>query len=389
MQIRINFSRPDFIFSLVWLTTMVLNFSFQTIYTVPANIKVTLLIFSNIIGSIAIYYFFNTKVYRMAKSQITPVNVVQLNQLKKWTYIIVSIWFVGFAINIAFSKGVPLYWKLIGDSRTYTEFGVPSFSGLLNAIRLFSSVSLMIILIHRFKIIDAFLLVVLLVSSLLELSRGNFTFLLLTVLGVIFLYKRFNWKMILLFLLGILGFLVFFGYLGNIRGSSGEINSILSENSIFKNIPNIFIWGFTYITSPLNNLNYAAEWINPTFWPRYTTIGLVPTVVRESLFGVLTYPIHIADASLNATTFYSPLIADFGFGFTFIIVTLIQIYMTIIYLKAKSGKLMAALMYPILLSSIMLSVFYMYLFTLMVIFYITLSWLVSALLIPSQIKVEE
>lgn len=377
MKFKIDFSRPDFIFSSVWLATMILSFFVQTIYTVPFNAKVTSLIITNILSSIFIYHVFRGFYCVNSQDEIVFLDAQKIYELKKWTYRLVVFWLVGFIINIIFSKGIPIYWKIVGDSRTYTSYGVPSFSGFLNAIRIFTSVSLMVLLIHKFKIKDFIILLFLLVTSIMEISRGNFTFLLLTVVSVFFLYKKFDWKMIALLLVGIGAFLVFFGFIGNFRGSSGNITSIIVNKSMAKNLPGIFVWGIAYISSPFNNLNYAAEWINPNYLPQFTFMGMVPTIIRESLLGPLNYPIHIADASLNATTFYSPLIADFGFGFTALIVICIQTVITAIFMKAKKGSTFAVLVYPILLSSLVLSIFYMYLLTLLVVFYVGIAWIFS------------
>lgn len=377
MKYKVDLSRPDFIFCSVWLGTMILSFFIHTIYTVPFNAKVTSLVITNILSSIFVYHVLSSFYGMKSQEEIIFLNVQKIQVLKKWTYRLIVLWGVGFIINIIFSKGIPIYWSIIGDSRTYTSYGVPSFSGFLNAIRIFTSVSLMVLLVHKFKIKDLLILLFLILTSIMEISRGNFTFLLLTVVGVFFLYKKFDWKMIVLLLVGIGAFLVFFGFIGNIRGSSGNITSIIADKSLAKNLPGIFVWGIAYITSPFNNLNYAAEWINPNFLPQYTIMGMVPTIIREALLGPLNYPIQIADASLNATTFYSPLIADFGFGFTSLIVICMQIVITAIFMKAKRGSTFGALVYPILLSSLILSIFYMYLLTLLVVFYVGIAWIFS------------
>lgn len=377
MKKKLDFARPDFIFGIVWAITFFLNTIIHSIYTVPFNSKVAALIGTNIFSFIFLYYFLK-KCYGIKDAvETTYLKPNELNKLKKIALWLGFFWLVGFIVNVIFSQGVPIYWRYIGDPKTYVNFGVPTFSGLLNTIRLFVSVSLTVYLFHKFSFKILFILLLLIVSCLAEMSRGNFTFLLLAVTGVIFLYTQINLKRLAFVVLGMFLFLALFGYVGSLREKTGDISSIIENKSFAKSMPATFVWGYAYLTSPLNNLNYGAEWVQPNFKPVNTLVTLVPTVAREALFGPVDYPIYFVDASLNATTFYSPLVADFGFGFACLIVVVMQFVIVTVYLKAKQGHTRAVLAYPILYSCLILCIFYMYFFTLVVFLYLFLAAMFS------------
>lgn len=377
MNKELDFARPDFIFGIVWTLTFVLNTAIRSIYTVPFNVEVAAIVGVNIFTFVLMYYFLK-KCYGVNEfSQTVYLKNTEIETLKKVVLWLSLFWLIGFIVNIVFSKGVPMYWRYIGDPKTYVNFGVPTFSGFLNTIRLFISVSFTVYLFHKFNFKILLVLILLIISCLAEMSRGNFTFLLLAVMGVVFLYVKINWKRLIGVFLGVFLFLALFGYVGSLREKTGDIPSIIENQSFAKSMPATFIWGYAYLTSPLNNLNYGADWVQPNFKPVNTLVGLVPTVVRESLFGPLDYPIYYVDSSLNATTFYSPLIADFGFGYACLIVVIMQFVIVTVFLKAKQGNAGAVLVYPVLYSCLILSIFYMYFLSLVIFSYLLLAALFS------------
>ena len=81
------------------------------------------------------------------------------------------IWIPLYLINIFFSGGIPIYWQLNGDERSYGDFGIPTFTGMVACLRLI----LVVIFIAKDKrnSLDWVMLFVVFSSVIAELSRGN------------------------------------------------------------------------------------------------------------------------------------------------------------------------------------------------------------------------
>ena len=72
----------------------------------------------------------------------------QITILEKYLNKIFKYWCVCYLIIIIISGGFPLLWIIIGDTKNYIDFGVPTFSGLLNMVRAFLVASLVLLYLN-------------------------------------------------------------------------------------------------------------------------------------------------------------------------------------------------------------------------------------------------
>jgi oligosaccharide repeat unit polymerase len=255
---------------------------------------------------------------------------------------------------------------------------VASLSGFLNMIRAFVFAAGVLLYLITGRLRELLLPVVLLALCVGEVSRGGILVLLLHGAAIYVLSRRVSVGRI--FKIGgfALLFIVAFGILGQFRGASVDPTDFVSSGSAFTSLPLGFFFAFTYLVSPLNNLYYGADMLTPLLYPYYSVQPLLPTVIREIVFGpdaVLDrYPIALYIDSFNATSFYGPLLADFGFAGAGIIVTIIQVITAWCHVMARRGSLIHFLIYPALFMSVLLSVFYMYFFALIVVLYPLLAY---------------
>src|SRR5262249_14331829 len=106
-----------------------------------------------------------------------------------------------------------------------------------------------------------------------------------------------------------------------------------------------------------------------------TLATLLPTVVRSSLFPEMgggasgIYPFELQNDSFNATSFYAPLISDFGWFGAGLTVCGIQAICAYVHVRAKRGSYYYSLLYPALFVCVVLSVFDMFFFALVTVCY--------------------
>jgi hypothetical protein len=421
-KIKFDFSRPDGLFALIWITALSLAF-FDLYFTgFDFSLSITLLIFFNILSFILVYRLLSKKISIIKKCPHFELNPLQHKQLTKANHYLLTVWVFMFLINIYFSDGLPLIWRLMGLNRSYVEFGLPTLTGFTNLLRCFIlSLSIWLFVKYRHKK-NALIVVLMIISSIFELSRGNTIYLLLFGIAVILLLKKINLSLIGILLASSICFICLFGLVEHYRYPASsrpiplesivdKVNLLEEENatrsnsipqrefnkspemllrekirrteelrilsrkeeirsnwnsSFLRKLPMGFTSVYIYISTPLNNLYFAkVKGIIPLGYPYYTLQLLVPSIIRIKYFrDEPKYPIVLRSNAYNATTFYSPLIADFGVPLAALLVVVIQIIVCFVHLKAKQGDFYSQLSYTPLFMSICLSFFFNYFFSL-------------------------
>lgn len=379
---RIDLSRPDVLFAAVWLLAIALLLFLPAGFVVDGDPQVQWLVGLNMLGFFVIYRGMRelTRGLKMDAPRLQDLAVSPVEQeiLRRFLRVLLIGWLPLYALTVLLSGGMPMVWLITGSGKTYTDFGVSSLSGLLNMVRafIFAGGVLLFILTRR----KSELLVpgILLLLCIAEVSRGGILVLLLHGVAVYVLTRRVSLGRLLKIGAFAVLFIVAFGILGDFRGASVDPTAFVAEDSAFTSLPLGFFFAFTYLVSPLNNLYYGAPTLEPLHYPFFSLQPLLPTVVRDIIFSAATgdarYPIALFNSTFNATSFYGPLLADFGFAGAGIVVTLIQVYTAWVHVLARRGSLVHFMIYPALFMSVLLSVFYMYFFALIVVLYPLLAY---------------
>ncbi|QKM61912.1 hypothetical protein DCO16_01725 [Polynucleobacter antarcticus] len=367
---KLEILRPDYVFALLWTTVFGLAYADLYWMGFDYSLRLNMLIGSNIAGFFIIYNLCNRKIINNPHREI---NVDYLFMVTKFLFFI---WSILFIINIYFSNGIPFIWSILKVNKSYVDFGVPTLSGFANMLRILTLciICYQIIKKQNSKIALLYLFSAILIgSSLLELARGNTIFLLFSILGFIFVGKFFNRKFFIYGSILIALFSIIFGYVEKLRspqGSGGE--AIMQYQSVLNRLPYGFTSTYLYVTTPISNLYYSDTHpkIEPLGFPYHSAIALVPTIVREKIFHKeYGSSIKLRRESHNATSFYAPLLDDFNFYITFLIVSFMQFSLAFTYIKARNGSFFYRLVYGPLFASLLLSIFYNYFLTLFIFVY--------------------
>jgi oligosaccharide repeat unit polymerase len=311
------------------------------------------------------------------------INKIDIRKIERKTVFLFRIWIVIYLINIIFSGGLPIYWVISGDSRTYGDFGLPSLGGLGNMIRAFVLSVCFVIYFHtesinklKFLKIGLFLLAS---AFILETGRGNGIVLLLHAVAFLALFNKVTLLGIAKLVVSVFVLVLFLGSIQMYRYGAGiESLIIYAENSGFENkdiISLLAIPTLLYVVAPVVNIDLNIA-VSPLikFEPYYSLQGLLPTVLRQEIFsGEKDYGLLISEAH-NVSSFYIPFVRDFGVVGAFFIVTFFQIIVCYVFVKARQGSLFHFFLWPPLFMSVFLSFFSLFFTSLVVILYPFLVW---------------
>ncbi len=322
------------------------------IIEIPNN--VTTLLFATLF-ILLITQFISDLFTRKNKYVLTEEQKIRLNfHIKRMT----AVWLFGSLIDIIFSGGLPIVWAIQGSSKDYTDFGVHSFHGIMNGIYFFLTGGLSIkLFIDRDKNTMLFF-ILLLLWPILMLGRG----ILLTALAQhAIIYIFFSGLSILKIgkiLLTSTITIIFFGLLGDIRGTENPFFYLINEQyrEIFDSIPTGFLWIYIYITSPLSNYAFNADSIDPTWSFTYSIVNLFPSFLRPTNLDSAD-AFEFVDKSLNVSTIFASSHSDFGYYGDLTLILILIIWAYFWYIKLKQS-VFYILPYSIVCCVMIFSVFY-------------------------------
>ena len=375
---------PALLFLSVWLMPLLIPYFIQLGVIQEITQRMQYLVVANIVIFFVLLMSVKSAMggYRKNFAEII-LNKINVSKIERKTLFLFRIWMVVYLINIIFSGGLPIYWVMSGDPRTYADFGLPTLGGLGNMIRAFVLSVCYVIYFHtksinksKFLKIGLFLLAS---AFILETGRGNGIVLLLHAIAFFAFLNRVTWLGAAKVVTSVFVLILFLGYIQMFRYGAG-IESLVeyAENSGFDNqdvVSLLLIPTLLYIVVPIINTDLNVV-VAPLlkFEPYYSLQGLLPTVLRQELFSSeKDYGLLVNEAH-NVSSFYIPLIRDYGTIGAFIVVTFIQFIVCYVFVKARCGSLFHFFIWPPLFMSVFLSFFSLFFTSLVVLLYPVLVW---------------
>lgn len=294
---------PTLIFNAIWFVTLLL-YELKLSYLQQDLSNRTILIFYLCVIS------FNITIFLLKKINYKPLNILKSkyhssfslkNKLKMAKIISIVI----FLLEVLYSGGVPLIWKILGINKTYFDFGISSLNGAFCGL---------IILLGAYsfgqKNLDKYLY---LTMGLLMLSRQVIISIIIE--GLLFCYIskkiKLSFKKVLLILTCL--FLAF-TVLGNFRSGSNEMNRVFKAKEEFVNIPTSIKWVYSYMTFSVSNFNNLVSMTNGNV-NHGTTImeELLPSVVLDKINIKKNFSSsYLVSLNYTVSTYLPALYLDFG-----------------------------------------------------------------------------
>ncbi len=376
---RFNLANPAMLYTVIWLTVLFLVSLRFTTQLLPLKASMLILIGGNIASFWLLYFVVWTGYPRSPARSFKDIPVAMLIKIKRFVAWMLAIWAVGTFVEIVYFRGVPLLWALSQvQDKNYTDFGIPTLHGFMNALYLFSITALFLDYLVRRNNRILIGVLLLLTWPVLMLGRGILLGALCQMSAVFFIFYRISTRRLLSMALLVLVIVLAFGLIGDIRGTPNPFLSLVDSRyqELFQRLPSGFLWFYVYITSPLGNIIINVDRLTPTYVPYFSITGLFPTVIRDRLFPPVAHPdvFELVNNSLNVSTFYAGYLSDFGVAGSLIIVGALQLFCALFYIYAKRKQLWAVLSYAVLFQCLVFSPFYNLFFSQVYIMQIMIAW---------------
>lgn len=371
---RRSWIHPLVVFWSVWAITVVLyefHLSELLIFSTSQVIRV--------VAWIVIPFTLTTLLY-LACSSWNPLNLsafyldadFRIEKLSRHLRIAFTIWAMLTIVEIFVSGGLPILWLIQGSSKTYFDFGIPSFHGLLNSlvqtIGLISFALFALTSRKRFLWMPGFVIM----WSVIVVTR-NMLIVMLIEFGVVWVMIRgFSKKTLARALVGLIALILAFGYIGDLR--SGGVESFRGVAEPSQNypdwLPSGVLWMYIYVATPINNLVNTVQTTHPIYDPLfpYATSQLFPTVLRKIVYDPTTVDElpsgNLVTEALNVSTAYLGAFRDFGM-FGIACFSIILAFVAAHFWRDRS--LRGSLAYAVLAQCVILSIFFNHLFYLPII----------------------
>ena len=252
---------------------------------------------------------------------------------------------------------------IIGDSRSYVDYGIPTLGGLINALYSISLLSFLLIKIKKQESIISWRLLFYLLYPVVTINRGLFVVVAIESFCAMSFYFKQSIKKILVSVSTIILIIMLFGLLGDLRISDFDNEfkkEIVRENyhPYVNSYTSGFLWVYLYSTGSINNLNHNIVKLNPSFIPNWSLNNLMPSVLRDFFFEQGDYAFSMVTPLINTFTAYSNYLADFGLIITILIFIIMHTILVWLFFIGKSGNSWGVIGYSVMFSAHILSCFW-------------------------------
>lgn len=321
-----------------------------------------------VIGAIVVFLGFVTSLvaFELSRNALDIKFIYQIgnivNAVRDFSKKLLIVWFFGSLADVVYSGGFPLLWVVLGIfDKNYTDFGVPTLHGFLNACFLQAVTMLFLCWLVQKKNSDILLICFLLTWPIMMLGRGIFLSAVVQMMAVYLLMNKLRTRTIFGVVVTGLVLVILFGVLGDLRDTPNPFDYLVSDNAVafFESVPSGFLWVYVYSTSSLNNLFANIDRVVPVWLPVYSISNMFPSVVRMT-FGLdpRNDTFEFVDQNLNTSTVYAGAVSDFGPIGAIVFVYAIQQIAAIFYIKARSLNIAGVLGYSVMFQVLLFSVFY-------------------------------
>lgn len=350
---------PAFVYIAMWSLVLLLYFLDLTTNLVSPSAVGLMVIIMNMVSILLLYVLLKGR----KKIEVPGGTETDfyINVVSRFLTLLCVAWFVGTSFEIYYSGGVPLYWRLVGVNKLYTEFGVPSLHGVMNAcyLQVLSMATYLAIKKRSRKML--ILILLLLLWPVLMLGRGILLSGLIQVVCVALLLTRVSFKKILSLAVVALAVVVIFGYLGDMRQTSNPFAYLVSGQSgeVFDALPSGFLWFYVYLTAGLSNFFHNVDTVIPNWSVSYSMSNMLPSIVKvyfelDARNDLFTF----VDNNLNTSTIYAGFVSDAGPLGGFIFVALIQLVCCCVYKVSLRGRPWGIFAYSVAFQILVFSIFY-------------------------------
>lgn len=301
---------PVKIFNAIWLIIYAL-YSLNLSYIQQPLSERTIIIF------IVCIFFYNVscllikKFYpKTKKDKKTRMRLFQKLDIKKRLDIINVAFIIVFIIEIIYSGGVPLLFRLQGKNSQYLNFGITSVHGLLNGIAVCLGAYYLLKKDKRKYIYLIFGILTISRQVLITLIIEAVVFYLCTKIN-----QKINYKKTILGLGGLLfAAIIGFGIIGNFRSGNETMNIVFRPREQYEKLPSGIMWLYSYTEFSLSNFNNLVS-MTPggVNYGTSTLKFFLPSIIVNKLSIKENFnDDYLVASNFNVSTWFPEIYLDFG-----------------------------------------------------------------------------
>jgi oligosaccharide repeat unit polymerase len=317
----VSLLNPAFLYAATW-TFVLLIYSLRLSYLLdPLHPSTVLLIVGTSVSFILGWMIESLPNYGRLATARTDTRLLReaigSSRVGRRVWTIWIIFAMGIACEIAYFGGAPILSVAgIGAQMGYSDFGIPGFHGVMNALFYTGCVVTFARILLGATRRTSLLTLISIAYPVLVISRQVLISLLLQYALVYFSIRKVSTKAVIRAGVLLIATLLIFGYLGDARSGRDRIIGLASPTFEYPDwLPSAFIWVYIYLSTPLNNVNLNID-ISPNYLPLETAGSFIPSFARDdflSSFGD-TQQWDLASSSFNVSSLLQSFLMDFGVG---------------------------------------------------------------------------
>ncbi len=295
---------------------------------------------------------------QFSNENIYEVNPYIIKQLK-W---VLGIWIAFSMIEILYFKGLPLLALLGIGSGVYTEWGLPSLHGLLNAMIITLSNYMIYLFLKTKDKKYLYFFLSCLCWPILLVTRQVFMSMVVQATLIYLVTNKIKTHTIFKVILAAFVIVYLFGVIGDLRSEDPESFVVLAEPSADYPtwLPSGFLWVYIYIASPLNNINFNIDHYKAFDFNLAPILSpFFPSVIRDKFFDVPNQDFQLVKDYFNVSSMFPTFINSFGYWGSIISYFFLGSGLSFVFLKTKQRIVPAMWVFVliVLLHNVMFSIF--------------------------------
>jgi len=361
---------PATFFSVTWLIILWLYSKHYVLVLEDLNLKTTIFILLSIFCfSLPFFLLF------FLKSKTNPTINLPPNVDRKIIRIF-RFWIFFSLVEILFFRSLPLL-SFAGLGGHYTEWGIPSLHGLLNAMIItISNICYYRYLKSKEKFF-LYLFILCLCWPILLLTRQVIMSMIIQAALIYIYINKIKISKFLLYFFAFFTVIFLFGLLGDMRSGTGAMEAIAGISDNYPSfLPSGFLWVYVYITSPLNNFNHNIFiYYDFAFSPLLAFTNLFPSFIRSKILPPSEVETSLVNDNLNVVTMHPQYLNAFGYCGALFFYFLYGLFVLYIYIQFKTKNNTKWLFMTVVLThNLLLSVFVDFNFNLVFLFQLFLHY---------------
>ncbi|MDB5121057.1 MAG: hypothetical protein JWN56_2275 [Sphingobacteriales bacterium] len=380
---------PVTLFISTWLFVLLLySMQYSFILTVLTASTVAYVALSCLSFGLS-YLFVNVLINK--KNVITTYFIS--DRVHKTLKLVFWLWLFLTCIEIAYFRSLPLLSLMGIGSGAYTEWGIPSLHGLLNAMIITIANYCIYLYLTRKDRKYLFLFLLCLCWPIMLVTRQVFMSMTVQAALIYIVLNKLKTKTILIVTFSALLVVYLFGLVGDLRSGNAEsfINLAQPSPDYPSFLPSGFLWVYIYVTSPLNNVNFnISSFPSFNFNLAYILASIFPSFIRGKIFSSeAEFDFKLVYEYLNVSSMFPNYLGAFGYWGSILFYFILGTIFSLIYFKTKlkTVNIKWVFILVVILHNILFSVFVDFFSNLVFIFQILLHYLIGTKIILKNDKI--